>query len=126
MLKTDLIDFCCSYPKAPVPVVIIKTGICKLLLKESRISWRCVGFVLPSIRSNSIPASVKCLAIRSSVRVQHENTILCDSQPPLAKIACPALAIPFSMVQVPQYIPQECLHLRRLSSQSGAARLQLL
>lgn len=65
-----------TYPKAPVPVVMINT---RVLLEFSN-SWRvcslCETALAPSILPNLIFFACRCFAIRSKVFVQQENTML--------------------------------------------------
>ena len=65
-----------TYPNAPVPVVMIRIRMFVVPSKRSRISWRLGCEVVPSMRSNCIPAATRCLLIKSSVRVQHVKTML--------------------------------------------------
>lgn len=65
-----------SYPKAPVPVVMINTRTDLVLSKLSRVLWRDPDGVLPSMRAKQILALFRCFPIKSRVRVQHEKIIL--------------------------------------------------
>ncbi len=62
-----------TYPNAPVPVVIMSTGISSSLANRSRVICRCGGAQPPSIRRWGILASSRCLESRCSVLVQQEN-----------------------------------------------------
>lgn len=65
------------YPKAPVPVVMMRTGIFKSADENSsRIFCRRPRLTSPSILSKVMLAASRYFSIRSNVFVQQENTIL--------------------------------------------------
>jgi hypothetical protein len=65
-----------AYPNAPVPVVIMRTGIEESAENRFRICCRLLREQLPSILLKGIDSLQRYLSTRSRVFVQQENTML--------------------------------------------------
>jgi hypothetical protein len=65
-----------AYPNAPVPVVMRRTRTSLSSAKRLMIPSRFDDRISPSTRTNTIFSARRCLATRSSVRVQQEKMML--------------------------------------------------
>jgi hypothetical protein len=65
-----------AYPNAPVPVVMMSTGLDRSLENSSRMAWRFARGQSPSTRKYDTFSRSRCLATRFKVRVQQEKIML--------------------------------------------------
>jgi hypothetical protein len=89
-----------TYPNAPVPVVMMRTGIAEEVENSSRIFCRRPRGLSPSIRWNGIFSALRYLSMRFRVLVQHENIILLREGESALYQILPDYYLPFGLPQV--------------------------
>ena len=105
-----------AYPNAPVPVVIIRTGIVEVLEKLSRIFKRLPRVHSPSILANGIESLRRYLSIRFKVLVQQEKTMLQREQTvSMVIVEDIKRRAPFRFPQIFSNVGDERTHFRGMS-----------
>ena len=102
-----------TYPKAPVPVVMISTRLAEVVEKSSRIFCRELREQSPSILAKTIFSSFKYFSTRFKVFVQHEKMILESVTKDPVRDA--EISIPFCELQILFDISNQRNHLGRFT-----------